>query len=175
MHSLIRCVYNVVYIMCGVEQRPGNSNHWEIIPYGRTAPLCRLTHMHNFAPSERNDFLQWPHVHLWCQVSEAHITIPLCGFATISLSVGFSMLGCSHTKVMVMERVWWSFQTSLHCGSVVGARLSVKGSSGWYTPCRVLPGLCAHNRHVVAQVQGQAWADTACPSRRLVGIYPVLH
>lgn len=41
---MIRCVYNVVYIKCRVEQGPGNSNHWEIIPCGRKAAVCRLTH-----------------------------------------------------------------------------------------------------------------------------------
>lgn len=64
MHTLIRCVYNVVYIMCRVEQRPGNSNHWEIIPRGRKASVCRLTHVHNFVPSERSDFLQGLRMHL---------------------------------------------------------------------------------------------------------------
>ena len=85
-----------------MEQRPGNSNHCEIIPRGRKALVCRLTH---FAPSERSGFLQGPRIRLSCQLSEAHITISLRGFATALLSVGFSMIRCSRTKVMAVESV----------------------------------------------------------------------
>lgn len=36
------------------------------------------------------------------------------------------MLRCSHKQVMVMERVSWSFQPSVHCGSTGGAGLSAR-------------------------------------------------
>lgn len=89
---------------------------------------------------------------LSCQISEAHITNSLCSFATASLSLGFSMLRCSHTKVIVVERDLQSFHPDLHCASVVGADLSNEGLSS----CKALPGLHAHKRGVAALMGGQA-------------------
>lgn len=147
--------------MCGVEQRPGNSNHWEIIPYGRTAPLCRLTHMHNFAPSERNDFLQWPHVHLWCQVSEAHITIPLCGFATISLSIGFSMLthksdGDGESLMIIPDQsaLWQCGGSSFICQGFIWVIYSMQGSAR---------ALCTQQAHGCTGARpSMSWYSLSC-------------